>query len=116
MVLNTIPFGFKASAFIYHTTGLVPMSYCRALGVPGLLYIDDRLAPEWKGEDTNEDDFYLALKGLYIVCQILVRVGYFLNLDKFVFTPSQCLKFLGTLEKWPSSYQRIKGFLLLGGG
>ncbi|KAJ8315034.1 hypothetical protein KUTeg_007184 [Tegillarca granosa] len=43
MVFNTISFGFKASANIYHMTGLVPISYCRALGVPCLLYIDDQL-------------------------------------------------------------------------
>ncbi|VDH90425.1 Hypothetical predicted protein [Mytilus galloprovincialis] len=54
MVYNSIPFGFKASAFIYHTTGLVAMSYCRSLGVPGLLYIDDRLVPEWKGDSTDK--------------------------------------------------------------
>jgi hypothetical protein len=29
LVFNTIPFGFKASAYIYHTTGYVPVSYCR---------------------------------------------------------------------------------------
>ncbi|KAJ8311269.1 hypothetical protein KUTeg_011179 [Tegillarca granosa] len=29
----TLSFGFKASANIYHMTGLVPISYCRALGV-----------------------------------------------------------------------------------
>ena len=46
-VFNTIPFGFKASAFIYHTTGLVPISHCAKLGVPCLLYIDDRMLSEW---------------------------------------------------------------------
>ncbi|VDI64552.1 Hypothetical predicted protein, partial [Mytilus galloprovincialis] len=98
MVYNSIPFGFKASAFIYHTTGLVAMSYCRSLGVPGLLYIDDRLVPEWKGDSTDKaDPYYLALKGLYIVCQVLVRLGYFLNLTKCVLTPTKCLKFLGML-------------------
>ena len=35
-VFNTIPFSNKASAFIYHTTGLVPISHCRKLGVPCL--------------------------------------------------------------------------------
>ena len=98
MVFNTIPFGFKGSAFIYHTTGLVAMSHCRSLGVAGLLYIDDRLIPEWKGDGMQNIDAYaLAFKSLYIVCQILVRLGYFLNLAKCVLVPTRCLKFLGML-------------------
>lgn len=32
MVFNTHPFGFKASTLIYHTTCLVPISYCCFLG------------------------------------------------------------------------------------
>lgn len=46
MVYNTLPFGFKASAYIYHTVGLAAVSRCRELGVPCLLYIDDRLIAE----------------------------------------------------------------------
>lgn len=98
MVFNTIPFGFKASAFIYHTTGLIVMSYCRSLGVPVLLYIDDRLVPYWKGgSQERTGPFYLAVKGLYIVCQVLVKINNFVNLDKCVLKPAQCLKFLEML-------------------
>ena len=31
---RTIPFGFKTSAYVFHTTGLAPTGYCRSLGVP----------------------------------------------------------------------------------
>ena len=45
-VYNTlrIPFGWKASVYVYHTTGLLATSYIRTLGVPCSQYIDDRHA------------------------------------------------------------------------
>ena len=96
MVYNTIPFGFKASAFIYHTTGLIPISFCRGLGVPALLYIDDQLICQWIDNGENpESSVVMALKGLYVVCQVLVRLGYFLNIQKCMVVPTQKLKFLG---------------------
>ncbi|CAG2246538.1 unnamed protein product [Mytilus edulis] len=96
MVFNSLPFGFKASAFIYHTTGLVPISYCRSLGVPSLLYIDDRLVCEFKNTNLKKKSGHAELvKSLYILCQVLVRLGYFLNLEKCCFIPTRCLKFLG---------------------
>ena len=96
-VFNTIPFGFKASAYVYHSTGLVPVSYGRKLGVSCLLYIDDRMLGEWRAKfgDKNCMGILACLKSLYIVCQILIRLGYFLNLNKCVFELSRCLKFLG---------------------
>ena len=39
---NTLPFGWKVSPFIYHTTGLLVTSFFRSIGIPCLLYIDDR--------------------------------------------------------------------------
>jgi len=41
-VSNTIPFGWKISAYIYHSTGLLVSHYLRSIGVPCSLYIDDR--------------------------------------------------------------------------
>jgi len=92
MVFNVITFGFKASAYIYQSVGLVPVSYCRSLGVPCLLYIDDRLLAELKGHFKDS-----ALRSLFIVCQVLIRLGYFLNLKKCVLSPTTTLRFLGML-------------------
>ena len=39
---NTLPFGWKISPFVYHTTGLLASNFLRATGIPCLLYIDDR--------------------------------------------------------------------------
>ena len=41
-VFRTIPFGWKASAFIYHKLGLAVSGAVRSLGVPASQYIDDR--------------------------------------------------------------------------
>ena len=41
-VSNTIPFGWKISAYIYHSTSLLVSHYLRSIGVPCSLYIDDR--------------------------------------------------------------------------
>ena len=99
LVFNTIPFGFKPSAYIYHTTGYVPVSYCRELGVPVLLYIDDRLIGECLQESGSGggDDEVAALRGLFIVCQVMTRLGYYLNLEKCNLKPSRSLKFLGMI-------------------
>jgi hypothetical protein len=87
-VFNTIPFGFKASAYIYQKTGLVASGYYWSLGVPCLQYIDDRWIGDLLGKtgDNLDDSRYVrrenALKSLYVVCEILTRVGYFINIDK----------------------------------
>ena len=36
---NTLPFGWKISPYVYHSTGLMVSSFFRLLGVP---YIDDQ--------------------------------------------------------------------------
>ena len=41
-VFRTLPFGWKASAFIYHNLGLVVSHAVRSLGVPLSQYIDER--------------------------------------------------------------------------
>ena len=40
-VFNTLPFGWKASAYLYHSIGLITTSYIRCHGVPCFQYIDD---------------------------------------------------------------------------
>ena len=40
----TLPFGWKASAYIYHTVGMAATHFIRSNGVPCFQYIDDRHA------------------------------------------------------------------------
>ena len=98
-VYNTIPFGFKASAYIYHTTGLAATGYCRSLGVSCLQYIDDRLVGELvvKGGSETGGDFNMGLAACYIICEVLTRLGYFIGLNKSMLEPCQVVKFLGML-------------------
>lgn len=41
-ISNTIPFGWKLSAYVYHSTGLLVSQYFRSIGIPCSLYKDDR--------------------------------------------------------------------------
>ena len=102
-VFRTIPFGWKASAYLYHTIGLTATSYIRSLGVPCSQYIDDRhvgqlavsnaslaVSPTWS-------DFELAEAAVFICAAVLVSLGYFLGLSKSTLIPSRIVKFLGFL-------------------
>ena len=102
LVYTVIPFGYKASAFVYHTTGLAATSYCRKLGVPCLQYIDDRMLAELGYQCGTLENRVVggkdrALRALYVVCWVLTRLGYTLGLAKCKFEPSQVLLFLGFL-------------------
>ncbi|KAJ8321084.1 hypothetical protein KUTeg_002671 [Tegillarca granosa] len=94
-VYATILFGFKLSAYVYQVIGLTATSYCRKLGVPCLQYIDDRLVGEWLV--ALGGCIIAAMKGLYIVCEVLIRLGYFLAISKCIFEPSKHILFLGMI-------------------
>lgn len=100
-VYNTLPFGWKASAYVYHTTGLLATSYIRTLGVPCSQYIDDRHAGQLMvRRDPNLpvwSDFELAEAAAYIVVSVLTSLGYTLALSKSSLIPSQRVRFLGYL-------------------
>ena len=102
-IFRTIPFGWKASAYLYHAIGLAATSYIRSLGVPCSQYIDDRhvgqlavsnaslaVSPTWS-------DFELAEAAVFICAAVLVSLGYFLGLSKSTLIPSRIVKFLGFL-------------------
>lgn len=95
---TTIPFGWKASAYIYNTVGMAATSYIRSLGVPCSQYIDDRhlgqLRPRSKSH-VNFSNFQLAEMGTFIACSVLLELGYFLSVVKSVFIPRIKVKFLG---------------------
>ena len=100
-VYNKIPFGGKASAYLYHTIGMAVTSHVQSLGIPCSHYIDDRhvgqLAPchrlskqaiEWSNlEYADAADFIYAC--------ILITRGYFIGLSKSSLAPRQVLTFLG---------------------
>ena len=96
----TLPFGWKASAFLYHNLGLAVSGAARSFGVPLAQYIDDRhlgqllvQSPKqpWAPSCQNTE------AAAYILCYLLVEAGYFVNLSKSQCTPSTCGTFLGFL-------------------
>ena len=92
---NTLPFGWKISPYVYHSTGLMATNFFRSIGVP-CLYIDDRRdgqlkVPLGKGEysllKTNDARGNAAASSaIFLVAFHLVRLGYFLGL---YFNPQQ---------------------------
>ncbi|KAK3698822.1 hypothetical protein QZH41_004952 [Actinostola sp. cb2023] len=107
-VSNTIPFGWKLSAWIYHSTGLVATHFFRSIGIPSSVYIDDRhigelqlgtpgtiplsATPRDRTKLTNAQD------AVYVVAYTLSHLGYTLGLPKCVLTPQKQIKFLGFIS------------------
>ena len=100
-VFNTIPFGWKASAYLYHTLGLAATPYVRSLGVPCSQYIDDRhvgqLAPrlDFASLVSSWSDLELAEAACFICASVLTSLGYFIGLAKCSLSPLRSVKFLG---------------------
>ena len=99
-MLYTLLFGFKDCAYVNHTKGMVPISFCRFLGIPSLLSTDDRLVCGSKDKNENKgnvDGYNNVIKSIYVMCRLLTSLLYFLNLLKCRLKPTKCVKFLGML-------------------
>ncbi len=98
-VFNTIPFGWKASPFVYQTIGAMASGYIRERGVPCLQYIDDRLNGQACQHSTGEKHSNLerAKQGIYVVASVLTSLGYTLALKKSQLLPVRVIRFLGML-------------------
>ena len=78
MCYASLPFGFKASCYIYHSISQVVTSYIRSWGMPALCYIDDRLynptalPPDPPDVSQGQD---VTLRDVYAVVQLLTRLG-----------------------------------------
>ena len=104
---NTLPFGWKSSAYIYHSIGLLTSHYFRSVLIPCLLYIDDRhtgeiqlsiKAPAYAPlSSQREKSLARASSAIFIVCHTLISLGYFLGLKKSTLTPRQVVPYLGFL-------------------
>ena len=104
---NTLAFGWKVSPFIYHTTGLLATGFFHSIGIPCLLYIDDRPNGQLQvsldegeyGSLATADERSLAdaKSVIFLVAYYLVRLGYFLGLSKSILTPMKVVPYLGFL-------------------
>ena len=100
---KTLPFGWKASAYVYHTAGLAATCHIRSLGVPCSQYIDDRHVGQLAlrrdlQHSLRWSNFQLAEAAAFIVCSVLVRLIYFISLSKSVPVPQARIRFLGFLS------------------
>ena len=100
---KALPFGWKANAYVYHTVGLVATCHIRSLGVPCSQYINDlhvgQLAlPRDLQDSFRWSNFQLAKTAAFIVCSVLVRLGYFIGLFKSIPVPQTRIRFLGFLS------------------
>jgi hypothetical protein len=105
-VSNTIPFGWKSSAYVYHIYNWPSrFSDFRSISIPCSLYIDDRLSVELllskapaaysRFSSLAERSFARASSACFLVCFNLVNLGYFLGLDKSILVPRQVVPYLG---------------------
>ena len=100
-VRECIPFGWKSSVYIYHTTGLVASHRLWSWNIPSSLYIDNRhngqlsfpgvtLPSAYQtlasGDEVN---FALALAGIFLTSYILTSLGYFIGLARSKLTPKK---------------------------
>ena len=89
---KTLPFGWKSSAYVYHTVGLAATYHIRSLGVPCSQYTDHRHVGQLALrrdllKSLTWSNFQLPEAAAFIVCSLLVRLGYFTSLSKSVPVP-----------------------------
>ena len=104
-VSNTIPFGWKSSAYIYQTTGLLASHYFRSVSIPCSLYIDDRHSGQLRNSlnsptyecivPQRRRDLASASAAIFLVCHTLIALGYFIGLNKSILIPTQAVPYLG---------------------
>ena len=103
----SLPFGWKISPYIYHTTGLFSSNYFRTIGIPCSLYIDDRHNGQLCVQFTkgvyatlptlDERNCAAACFAVFLIAYSLIRLGYFLNLEKSILQPTIVVPYLGFL-------------------
>ena len=107
-VYNTLPFGWKISPFVYHSTGLVVSNFFRPIGIPCSLYIDDRhngqlQIPTIQGAyakfaNPDEHNLEAAKSAIFLVAYFLIKLGCFLGLPKSILMPCKIVPYLGFLS------------------
>ena len=107
-VYNTLPFGWKISPYIYHSTGLMVSNFFRSMGIPCSLYIVDRhngqlqISPKRGAfasfRNLDEHNLAAAKSAIFLVAYFLVKLGYFLGLSKSVLMPRKVVPYLGYLS------------------
>ncbi len=101
MQYATLPFGFKASCYVYHVIGQVVSSHLREKGVPCLGYIDDRLYDTGLGRAMLRGVPEVSLSNIskvLLVVSLGTLLGYTYSLGKCQLWPCTSVKFLGFIS------------------
>lgn len=96
----TLPFGWKASAYIYHNLGLAVTSAAHSFGVPVSQCMDDRHVGQLcraPASSTLPPGRVLAEATAYILCYLLIEAGCFKAIAKSQCVSSVVIRFLGFL-------------------
>ena len=96
-VFAVLPFGWKPSPYIYHSITEAVAMYCRSLGLPMLVWIDDMMGmteQKCKGM-TDEEQFQSALRAMVVLSIITFKAGYFIGLSKCSLIPEKVMTYLG---------------------
>ena len=104
-----IPFGWKSSAYTYHSTGLLASHYLRSLGILSSLYIDDRHSSQLSFPNgclpvayqnlPSQDSINLALANaaILLTCFILSSLGHLIGLEKSTLVPCKQVPYFSLL-------------------
>eukprot|EP00752_Nemacystus_decipiens_P016879 g15111.t1 len=96
-VWRVLPFGFKASPWVYHTLGDAKASFLRSLSIPALAYLDDSLLCNYVftyGEPPRAQ-WLAACDATYVAMLVSFLCGCFLSVKKCDIKPSTLQKYLG---------------------
>ena len=98
---KSIPFGWKSSAYVYHSIGLFASHYFRSLLIPCSLYIDDRRtgeiqlpddAPAYAHLPSNRDKaFARAFSAIFLVTMLFLLWAIFGYHEILSYPPTGCL-------------------------
>jgi len=96
-VFTVLPFGWKSSPYIYPTITEAVAMYCRSLGIPMVVWIDDMMGmTEQKfKKSSDEEQFQSALRAMVVTSIVLFKAGYFLNSPKCFLIPEKVMTYLG---------------------
>ncbi|CAG2239784.1 unnamed protein product [Mytilus edulis] len=85
MTYTTLPFGWKASPFIYQSIGMCVTSYLRKLNVLNTLYIDDRFSVTRGGplQSSEEKEFEGRSRPVRYLDPLKEEIEYWKILDKW---------------------------------
>ncbi|XP_061163149.1 uncharacterized protein LOC133172302 [Saccostrea echinata] len=97
---TTLPFGWKASPYIYQMIGMQITSYLRKKGLHMVQYIDDRLAVCQKYDKIDQSELKeqaCPLQMVKLIVTELTALGYTLAIKKCQLIPTTVVRYLGFL-------------------